>query len=55
MSEEFVLGKNLIITKNKKIMLCNENLKKLPPDLNNSNFEFNILKYNLKKLKKLAD
>ena len=55
MSEEFVLGKNLIITKNKKIMLCNENLKKLPPDLNNSNFEFNILKYNLKKLKKLED
>ena len=27
MSEEFTLGKNLIITKNKKIMLCNENLK----------------------------
>ena len=31
MSEEFVLGKNLIITKNKKIMLCNENLNKIPP------------------------
>ncbi|MAY90751.1 MAG: hypothetical protein CMN00_06180 [Rickettsiales bacterium] len=54
MSEEFVLGQNLIKTKNDKIFLCNENLKKVNLKLNNSKFELDIQKFDIKKLKKLA-
>ena len=55
MSEEFVLGQNLIKTKNKKIYLCNEDLNKIRINLDSPNFESRIINFDTKNLKKITE
>ena len=55
MSEEFVLGQNLIKTKNKKIYLCNEDLNKIRINLDSPNFESRIINFDTNNLKKITE
>ena len=55
MSEEFVLGQNLLKTKNKKIFLCNEDFKNITLNTSSLNFESDIQNFDVNKLKKIAE